>query len=48
MKPENFTTLSKVELEAMARALPHMTLHEKMELFQDLEMREARASLQAA
>ena len=48
MKPEQFTTLSKVELEAMQRALPHMTLQEKMELFQDLEMRESRASLQAA
>ena len=48
MKPENFTTLSKVELEAMQRALPHMSLQEKMELFQDLELREQRASLQAA
>ena len=48
MKPENFTTLSKVELEAMQRALPHMTLAEKLELFQDLEAREARAKLQAA
>jgi len=48
MKPENFTTLSKVELEAMQRALPHMTLQEKLELFQDLELREQRASLQAA
>jgi len=48
MKTEKFTTLSKLELEAMAKALPHMTLTEKMELFQDLEMREARASLQAA
>jgi predicted phage terminase large subunit-like protein len=48
MKPEQFTTLSKLELEAMAKALPHMTLQEKMELFQDLEMRESRASLQAA
>jgi predicted phage terminase large subunit-like protein len=48
MKPENFTTLSKLELEAMAKALPHMTLAEKLELFQDLEMREQRASLQAA
>ena len=48
MKPESFTTLSKVELEAMQRALPHMSLQEKMELFQDLELREQRASLQAA
>jgi predicted phage terminase large subunit-like protein len=48
MKPENFTTLSKLELEAMAKALPHMTTQEKMELFQDLELRESRAKLQAA
>ena len=48
MKPENFTTLSKLELEAMAKALPHMTLQEKMELFEDLELRESRASLTAA
>jgi hypothetical protein len=48
MKPENFTTLSKLELEAMAKALPHMSLQEKMELFEDLELRESRAKLQAA
>jgi predicted phage terminase large subunit-like protein len=48
MKPENFTTLSKLELEAMAKALPHMSVKEKMELFDDLELRERRASLQAA
>ena len=32
----------------MAKALPHMTIQEKMELFQDLELRESRAKLQAA
>ena len=48
MKPENFTTLSKRELEAMAKALPHMSVKEKMDLFDDLELREARAKLQAA
>ena len=48
MKPENFTTLSKLELEAMAKALPHMSVKEKMELFDDLELRESRAKLQAA
>jgi predicted phage terminase large subunit-like protein len=48
MKPENFTTLSKLELEAMAKALPHMSVREKMELFDDLDMRESRAKLQAA
>jgi len=48
MKPENFTTLSRLELEAMAKALPHMSVEEKMELFEDLELRESRARLQAA
>ena len=48
MKPENFTTLSKLELEAMAKALPYMSVKEKMELFDDLELRESRAKLQAA
>ena len=48
MKPEQFTTLSKIELEAMAKALPHMSVKEKMELFEDLELRESRAKLQAA
>ena len=48
MKPENFTTLSKIELEAMQKALPHMSVKEKMELYDDLELRESRARLQAA
>jgi predicted phage terminase large subunit-like protein len=48
MKPENFTTLSKLELEAMAKALPHLSKQEKMELFNDLDLRESRANLQAA
>ena len=48
MKPENFTTLSKLELEAMAKALPHLSKQEKLELFEDLDTREARAKLQAA
>jgi len=48
MKPENFTTLSKIELEAMGKALPHMSKYEKLELFEDLELRESRAKLQAA
>jgi predicted phage terminase large subunit-like protein len=48
MKPENFTTLSKLELEAMAKALPHLSKQEKLELFEDLDMRESRAKLQAA
>ena len=33
MKPENFTTLSKIELEAMANALPHMSVKEKLNRF---------------
>jgi predicted phage terminase large subunit-like protein len=48
MKRDAFTTLSKLELEAMAKALPHMSIQEKMELFDDLELRESRAKLQAA
>jgi hypothetical protein len=48
MKPENFTTLSKLELEAMAKALPHLSKQEKLELFADLDLRESRAKLQAA
>ena len=48
MKRDEFTTLSKIELEAMQKALPHMSVQEKMELFEDLELREKRASLKAA
>ena len=48
MKRDAFTTLSKIELEAMQKALPYMSVQEKMELFDDLELREKRASLKAA
>jgi len=48
MKRDAFTTLSKIELEAMQKALPYMSVQEKMELFEDLELREKRASLRAA
>ena len=48
MKRDAFTTLSKIELEAMEKALPYMSVQEKMELFEDLELREKRASLKAA
>jgi predicted phage terminase large subunit-like protein len=48
MKRDAFTTLSKIELEAMGKALPYMSVQEKMELFDDLELREKRASLKAA
>jgi predicted phage terminase large subunit-like protein len=40
--------LNKQELEALMKALPTMTLQEKMELFEDLEVRERRVSLAAA
>ena len=48
MKRDAFTTLSKIELEAMQKALPHMTVEEKMQLLDDLDLREKRASLKAA
>ena len=48
MQLDQLTTLSKVELQALMRALPHMSKQDKMELFADLELRESRASLQAA
>ena len=48
MRPDVFTTLSKVELEAMGKALPSMSKQEKLELFEDLALRESRARLQAA
>ena len=48
MNLEQFTSISKVELEAIQKALPHMSLKEKIELLDDLEVRERRASLTAA
>jgi len=48
MTPEILTSLNKQELEALMKALPTMTLQEKMELFNDLEVREKRVSLAAA
>ncbi len=48
MQLDTLTTLSKVELQALMTALPSMSLKDKMELFDDLELRESRASLQAA
>ena len=48
MKRDAFTTLSKLELQAMEKALPYMSVEEKMQLFEDLELREKRASLKAA
>jgi len=48
MNIEQFTSISKVEIEAIKKALPHMALHEKIELLDDLDIRERRASLTAA
>ena len=48
MNIEQFTSISKVEIEAIKKALPHMALHEKIELLDDLDVRERRASLTAA
>jgi predicted phage terminase large subunit-like protein len=48
MTPDALTSLNKQELEALMKALPTMTLQEKMELFEDLEVRERRVSLAAA
>jgi predicted phage terminase large subunit-like protein len=48
MTPDTLTSLNKQELEALMKALPTMTLQEKMELFEDLEVRERRVSLAAA
>ena len=48
MNPEQFSMLSKAELAALLKALPTMSVKDKMELFDDLEVRERRASLIAA
>ena len=48
MTPDTLTSLNKQELAALMQALPTMTLQEKMELFEDLEVRERRVSLAAA
>jgi len=48
MTPDALTSLNKQELEALMKVLPTMTLQEKMELFEDLEVRERRVSLVAA
>ncbi len=45
---EQFTSISKVELEAIQKALPFMSLKDKIELLDDIEIRERRASLTAA
>ena len=48
MTIEKITTLSKAEITALVKALPTMSVANKMELFADLEVRERRATLQAA
>jgi len=48
MNLQNLTTLSKTELQALMQALPKMSLKDKMELFEDLEVREKRARLASA
>ena len=48
MNLSKLTTLTKRELEALQRALPTMSVQEKMELLDDLELRESRARLAAA
>jgi predicted phage terminase large subunit-like protein len=45
---KKFTTLSKLELEALQKALPHLSAAEKEELLKDLETRELRTRLAAA
>jgi hypothetical protein len=45
---KTLTTLTKLELEALQKALPHMNAQEKAELLADLEEREKRARLVAA
>jgi predicted phage terminase large subunit-like protein len=45
---KTLTSLTKLELEALQKALPHMSAAEKAELLQDLEEREKRARLAAA
>ena len=48
MNLSSITTLSKRELAALMQALPTMSIQDKIELFEDLEVREKRASLAAA
>ena len=48
MKLENLTSLTKQELLALQQALPRMSLKEKAELLEDLEVRERRARIDAA
>ncbi len=45
---KNLTTLTKLELEALQKALPHLSAAEKEELLKDLETRELRTRLAAA
>ena len=48
MNLKNLTTLTKREQEALLKALTHMSVEDKMERLDDLEVREKRARLSAA
>jgi predicted phage terminase large subunit-like protein len=48
MNLSKLTTLTKRELEALQRALPTMSVKDKLELLDDLELREHRTRLAAA
>ena len=48
MQLNKFTTLTPREITAIQLALPSMSIADKMELLDDLEIRERRASLVAA
>jgi len=48
MNLEKLTTLSMVEMQALLKGLPYMSKQEKLELFNDLDVRERRARLVAA
>lgn len=48
MKLDQLTSLTRTELDALTRALPSMSIKEKIELMDMLEVRERRARLTAA
>ena len=48
MNLEKFTSISAREIEAIKLALPTLTTKEKLELLEDLDVREKRATLAAA
>ena len=48
MNLQSITTLTPREIEALHKAIPHLTVDEKLELLQDLEVREQRARVEAS